>query len=465
MHERTPLLPPQDAESGVRSTIYDEPRPKAGKPLPKVQILLLCYARLMEAIAFFSVFPYVPEMIQRNADLSTDQIGFYSGLIESSSSIAEMAATGVWYYLADHVGRKPALVLSLVGMAAGPVLFGFSGSIAEMILARLLAGFFSGAGLIIRIMIGEHTTPETQATAYGWFSMTDSIGGILGPLLGGALADPARKYPTLFGGVAFFEQYPYALPGLVVGAVNASAVLSSLYLKETRCSETTPMDEESCESTEKESFFTRLAAIPGIGVVLWVYSQTWVLGSLFVSVLPVALYTKISLGGIGLSPYLISIYMGVQAASQALWFVVGFPLIQRRVGTKGVLRLCAVGWPALFTAFIIMNLLSREGSAVSVALFWVMACLSVSLGPAASMAYGAGQLVINEVSPDPRMLGTLNTVALMVCNLTRVIVPWAATAVYAAGVQHQVLLGNLGWVVFITVSAGLAISCRWLPDR
>jgi hypothetical protein len=51
------------------------------KPLPKSQIFFLCYARLVEPIAFFSIFPFVNKMIFETGNLKEADVGFYSGLI------------------------------------------------------------------------------------------------------------------------------------------------------------------------------------------------------------------------------------------------------------------------------------------------------------------------------------------------------------------------------------------------
>ena len=51
------------------------------RPLPKLQIFLLCYARLVEPIAFFSIFPFVNQMIEETGGLAKEDVGFYSGLI------------------------------------------------------------------------------------------------------------------------------------------------------------------------------------------------------------------------------------------------------------------------------------------------------------------------------------------------------------------------------------------------
>lgn len=54
------------------------------KPLPKKQIFFLCYARLVEPIAYFSIFPFINQMIQETGNIDEKDVGFYSGLIVSN---------------------------------------------------------------------------------------------------------------------------------------------------------------------------------------------------------------------------------------------------------------------------------------------------------------------------------------------------------------------------------------------
>jgi hypothetical protein len=69
---------------------YDE-----DAPLPKLQIWLLCICRLVEPIAFFSIFPYINQMI-RDTGIATEDVGFYSGLIESLFSATQMCVMIFW---------------------------------------------------------------------------------------------------------------------------------------------------------------------------------------------------------------------------------------------------------------------------------------------------------------------------------------------------------------------------------
>lgn len=54
--------------------------------LPIVQIMLLCFARIAEPIAFFSIFPFIGQMIEDVAGVSESEVGFYSGLIVCTCS-------------------------------------------------------------------------------------------------------------------------------------------------------------------------------------------------------------------------------------------------------------------------------------------------------------------------------------------------------------------------------------------
>jgi hypothetical protein len=59
------------------------------KPLPKLQIFILCYARMIEPIAFFGIFPFISKMIFETGDLEEADVGFYAGLIVRAAPTAQ----------------------------------------------------------------------------------------------------------------------------------------------------------------------------------------------------------------------------------------------------------------------------------------------------------------------------------------------------------------------------------------
>lgn len=105
--------------------------------------------------------------------------------------------------------------------------FGFSTKFWHALLFRSLGGITNGNIGVLRTMVSEIVREKKyQSRAFILLPMTFNIGVIIGPILGGILADPAHSYPSLFGQVKFFQNYPYALPNLLGAVFLFSAVLS-----------------------------------------------------------------------------------------------------------------------------------------------------------------------------------------------------------------------------------------------
>lgn len=475
--ETTALLssasPDEDTEASTLTQDASSP------PLPKKQLFLLCYARMTEPVAFFCIFPFIAQMVQANGRLPASDVGFYSGLIESLFSATQMVVLVAWGRLADRIGRKPVLLYSLAGTVVGPALFGLSTSLWQMFLFRCLAGVFSGSSLVIRTMIAEISTQETQARAFSWFAFFGNLGIFLGPILGGILASPAEQYPGVFGRWRFFVDYPYALPGFVTGAIAATSfVACALLLDETLKSKKGGDSDSPCSSSSSATATAEeaqpqdpplstsdLLSSPGVGIVLWSYGHVMFLAFAFTALIPVVLFTPVRLGGAGLTPSQISVFMAIQGASQSAWMLLAFPALQKRLGTNGVMRACANVYPLFFASYVVLNQLLRADTPSSMAAFWTLGPVVAVVAPGVAMAFIAVQLALNDVSPSPRVLGTLNALALTLSSGIRALVPGATTAVYAVGVRGQIFGGHLAWVILIPLAAAFTVGCNYLPDK
>ncbi|KAI1159695.1 major facilitator superfamily transporter [Nemania serpens] len=445
------------------------PTAAEAKPLPKFQILLLCYARLIEPMAFFSIFPYINQMVLENGGLDEADMGFYSGLIESLFSLTQMLVMVAWGKAADRVGRKPVLVFSLAGVAVSTALFGIAKSIPQMVLFRCAAGVFAGSIVTVRTMISEHSTRQTQAQAFAWFAVAGNLGIFIGPFVGGALADPAGQYPRVFGGVWFFETFPYALSSITIGVIGLTAVLTSALLLE----ETLPRDAKSADDDAETGAGAAprphpattwdLLRAPGVGIVLYNYAHVMLLAFAYTAIVPVFWATRVGLGGLGFAPLRISLFMGLTGLSQTTWLLAVFPPLQRRIGTNGVMRLCGVAYPFFLGLMPLLNVLLRLRTRAGVTAFWVVAPTLLSLGPGVSMSFTAVQLALNDVSPSHETLGMLNALALTLASGLRSFSPALFASLFAIGAGNQFLSGYLIWVIMAVLALGLTVSTRYLP--
>ncbi|EPE05819.1 major facilitator superfamily transporter [Ophiostoma piceae UAMH 11346] len=463
--ETTPLLTSSNgAQSSAGAT--DESR------IPKKQVALLCFARLIEPIAFFSVFPYINQMVQDNGSIADTDVGFYSGVIESLFSLTQAIVMLSWGRAADRFGRKPVLVLSLIGMASATALFGTARTLGQMIAFRCLAGVFSGTIVTIRTMLAEHSTTATQARVFSWFAFSGNLGIFLGPLLGGALADPLGR-SSLEDGVPdtrFFAAYPYALPGFVVAGLGfLAALLSALYIDETLVTKKAPTSSSSAQLVEETTVsegqdlsIRHLLKSPGVAIVLYNYAHVMLLAFSYTAIVPVFWFTPVPLGGLGFTPLQISIMMGMTGAGQAVWLLFVFPPLQYRIGTNGVMRVCAIAYPVFMAVSPLASMLLRYWNAPGI--FWTCVPPIMVIGSGVSMCFTAVQLAVNDVAPSPQLLGTLNALALTGVSYIRAFTPALFTSLYAVNARTQALDGYIIWVLMVLVALGYTLSARYLPD-
>ncbi|KAF2183942.1 MFS general substrate transporter [Zopfia rhizophila CBS 207.26] len=460
--ERTPLLVTATAEP-VAEPIEEVPKINGNTerdgededaPLPFIQIFFLCYTRLVEPIAFFSIFPYINKMIYDTGGIEKSDVGFYSGLIESLFSATQMCVMIAWGRAADRFGRKPVLVFSLCGVTVATALFGMSKTVWQMILFRCLAGVFAGTIVTVRAMITENSTKKTQARAFSYFAFAGNLGIFAGPFIG----SPADKFESTLGRIRFFREYPYALPGFISASIGASAaILSALFIRETLY-----LHRSKKKSNETPMSTWELLNYPGVRQVILIYNHVLLLAFAFTAVLPVYLFTPIELGGTGFSPFYISVTMGIAGLSQALWLLLIFPSLQHRIGTGGVLRLCAAAWPFFFAALPICNVLLRHNLRIA---FWILGPVNAVVGSGVAMAFTANQLAVNDIAPSQETLGTLNAMVLALSSGLRAFVPALSTSLWATGVRLQIFEGELFWVVVIGFALALSVMLKYIPEK
>ena len=174
-----------DPEAEVTHPLDDVPTIESDeKPQGMYQVWMLAFSLSILQVGFGIVTPIFPFYIE-----SLGMAGIELGVLASSFAIARIILAGPMGRLSDRIGRRPVLILALLGFAFSNIVYAFAYDVVVMISARALegavsAGFFPAANAYV----SDVTTPQNRGTAMGYLSMGNMVGFIIGPALGGFLA-------------------------------------------------------------------------------------------------------------------------------------------------------------------------------------------------------------------------------------------------------------------------------------
>ncbi|EOD29516.1 hypothetical protein EMIHUDRAFT_113740 [Emiliania huxleyi CCMP1516] len=293
----------------------------------------MLFVIMCDALNQLVVFPFLPFMIRDQLELAPDdpKLGSLAGFAAAAYNAGQFLGAPLYGTAADRLGRKPVLLVCL--MLSGLCILGFamSSSYAISLGMRSAQGFFSGAVIVGKIVLFDVTTPATEAQVFGMIGLSFAFGYMLGPTIGGVLAQPSAQYPALFGGVALLEAHPYLLPCAATFAFSMVGLAGSLLL----LPETHPRLGKGAAPSNARPLLgldrrtpSRDSQVAGVAAELATYVET----------LPVWLATPVSGGGLGLSSSSIGVLTAVGGFSLLLTSVsTGFLL--GRFGGAYVLHL------------------------------------------------------------------------------------------------------------------------------
>ncbi|VFS46392.1 Metal-tetracycline/H(+) antiporter [Budvicia aquatica] len=155
--------------------------------------------------AFSLVMPFLPLYVEQLGVTGHRELNLWSGLVFSITFLFSALASPFWGSLADRRGRKLMLLRSALGMGIVMVLMGFAQNIWQFLALRALLGVLGGFIPNANALIATQVPRNRSGWALGTLSTGGVSGALLGPVIGGLLADSYGLRPVFFitAGVLF----------------------------------------------------------------------------------------------------------------------------------------------------------------------------------------------------------------------------------------------------------------------
>lgn len=197
-------------------------------------IIIIFLTVFLYLLGFGIVIPIIP-LLSRDFGATALE----SGLLMSIYSLMQFIFAPFWGRLSDKYGRRPIILICLVGEGLSYILFAHANTLLGLFIARFFAGLFSGSISTASAYISDITPPEKRSSGMAIIGAAFGLGFVFGPALGGVLVLIAQRFSTAPHFEAQFCAY------FVAALCFANFIFGFFKLKESRDFSATVTKKES----------------------------------------------------------------------------------------------------------------------------------------------------------------------------------------------------------------------------
>ena len=150
---------------------------------------------LLDMVGFGLIIPVLPGLIEDVGKMSLAQASVIGGWMFFAYSAAQFFFGPMMGNLSDHFGRRPLLLLAILGLALDYLLQAFAPTLAWLFIGRAISGVCGASWVIANAYIADITLPEERAKYFGMMGAAFGLGFVLGPALGGLLGEYGPRVP------------------------------------------------------------------------------------------------------------------------------------------------------------------------------------------------------------------------------------------------------------------------------
>ncbi len=173
------------------------------------QLYIVYFTVFLDLLGFGILIPLLP-YVAESYNVSKIEIGF----LMASYSLAQFIFSPIWGRLSDRIGRRPIILISLIGSSTGYLLFALADSMTMLFVARIIAGCASGNISAAQAIVADTLPPKERTKGMGMIGASIGLGFMLGPALAGFLV----------------SDHNYALPFIVAASLSGLDLILAFFL-------------------------------------------------------------------------------------------------------------------------------------------------------------------------------------------------------------------------------------------
>lgn len=155
----------------------------------KRNLFVLALAQFIAMVGMTSCIPFLPLYVRELGITNLADAKIWSGYVMGAATFSGVIFAPLWGYIGDKYGRKMMNVRAAAGLTVTIILMGYVSNVYELVASRFLLGALSGIIASALAFVSANTPSDRSGFAIGVLQSSLSAGSIIGPFIGGTIAD------------------------------------------------------------------------------------------------------------------------------------------------------------------------------------------------------------------------------------------------------------------------------------
>ncbi len=161
----------------------------------RLPVIFILITVVIDSMGIGLIMPVMPDLIQEVEGQGIGAAAVWGGILATIFAAMQFLFGPTVGNLSDRYGRRPVLIISLVIMAFDYFLMALAHTIWLLIIGRIIGGITAATQSTSAAYMADISKPEEKAANFGLIGAAFGVGFVLGPLLGGVLAEFGTRAP------------------------------------------------------------------------------------------------------------------------------------------------------------------------------------------------------------------------------------------------------------------------------
>ncbi len=161
----------------------------------RLPIYFIFFTIVLDSMGIGIIMPVMPDLIREVGDMNLSEAALWGGALTAAFAVNQFLFSPTLGSLSDAYGRRPVLLVALLIMALDYLLMALAQTMWLLFIGRIIGGITAATQSTASAYMADISSDEDKAKNFGILGAAFGVGFILGPMLGGLLAEYGSRAP------------------------------------------------------------------------------------------------------------------------------------------------------------------------------------------------------------------------------------------------------------------------------